>query len=369
VKSLKTKIIFILSIAIAGTVVTSMILNRNEDMAPALQNIVQELEHTIEHTINHEHYELTPLPAIPVSTIIPMGQEISPIQMLENIAYNVESIYFLQEPCIFTCGEQILQIKITDNTGNNSIVDATLTILPNKKPPVIEGVTDLVIQRFGTLLLRQNVTAYDVFGNPVQFNVCQAIDTETLGIYSIIYYAYDRWGNRAEVFAYVTITDVDIDWVYARIDQILSETTRSGDNQVEQSRAIYTWMRRNMTYSATAGLSGRYENAYQGLRHRRGNCFVYFYTAEMMLTRLGIPNKRIDRVGSATNHRWHLINPDDMGWHHMDTGPQNLAIAGRFCTFMFTSSQAAEFTDIIYRVVGRHSHYVYDRELHYYIVN
>jgi len=340
--------------------------------------VFYELECTQDHNNQYKYQKTKPLApayppptATPVNITIPMGQKISPLEMLTDITYTtpIESILFINEPCIFTCGEQILEIKIIDQMGNASIIPATLTILPNETPPTIQGVEDIVVRRFGTLLLRQNITAYDAFANPLDFNVnSQYVDVETPGVYQITYYAYDRWGKRTEVFANVIVTDVDTEWVYSRADGILAEITSSDATQVEQAHAIFTWMRRNMTYAATVGRVGRYENAYQGLRHRRGNCFVYYYTAEILLTRIGIPNKRIDRYGGATNHRWHLINPDGLGWHHMDTGPQHLAVAGRFNTFMFTSSQAAEFTEIIYNVVGRHSHYIYDRELHPYIV-
>jgi len=241
-------------------------------------------------------------------------------------------------------------------------------ITPHEISPTIYGVRDITAQRFGILLLRQGVSAYDAFGYPLDFFVnSNTVDVETPGVYQIIYYTYDMWGNRTEEIAHVTITDVDMEWVYAQVDTILAGITNDMDSQVEQARAVYNWMRRNMTYSATIGLVERYENAYQGLRHRRGNCFVYYYTAEIMLTRLGIPNRRIDRYGGETNHRWHLINPDDLGWFHLDTGPQNLAVAGRFSTFMFTSSEAAEFTELIARVVGRKNSYTYDILLHPYI--
>jgi len=236
---------------------------------------------------------------------------------------------------------------------------------PNEIPPIITGVENLTIRRFGTLLLRQNVAAYDVFGNQLEFFVdSQNVDVDTPGIYSIIYYTYDRYGNRTEVTAYVTVTDVDIDWVYSRVDEILAGITSSDASQVEQARAVHTWMTRNISYAATIGLSGRYENVYQGLRHRSGNCFVYYYTAEIMLTRLGIPNRRIDRSGGETNHRWHLVNPDDMGWYHLDTSPHHVSVANQIDTFMFTSSQAAEYTQLIYTRLGRGNYYTYDKELH-----
>jgi len=323
-----------------------------------------------------DEYKKQPIPpsppkATPVNKTIAMGQEVLPKDMLKDISYTypIDSIRFVYEPYLYNCGEQTLQIAVTDINGNESIVMATLTILPNETPPVIKGVEDIIARRLGTLLLRLNISAYDAFGNAIEFFVdSQNVDIDTSGVYSITYYAYDRWGNRAEIFAYVTITDVDIDWVYSRVDEILAGIITSDASQVEQARAVHTWMTRNISYAATIGLSGRYENVYQGLRYRRGNCFVYFYTAEIMLNRLGIPNRRIDRIGGATNHRWHLINPDDMGWHHMDTGPQHITVASQINTFMFTSSRATYYTNLIYSRLGRSNYYTYDTELHPYIV-
>jgi len=305
--------------------------------------------------------------ARPMNIIIPMGLQVFPEDFVAEInhPYEIETIEFVYEPYFFDCGEHMVEVTITDVYGHYATIAATLIILPNETPPDIRGVQDIIVRRFGTLMLRQNVTAYDAFGNRLEFFVdSRGVDVDTPGVYEIMYYAYDRWGNRGEAFAYVTVTEVDIEWIYQRIDEILAGITSTDASQVEQARAIHTWMARNVSYSAAIGLIGRYENVYQGLRHRSGNCFVYFYTAEIMLTRLGIPNKRIDRVGGATNHRWHLINPDGLGWHHMDTGPQNSAVANRIDTFMFTSSQAAQFTDLIHRVLGRANYYTYDRELY-----
>ena len=305
--------------------------------------------------------------ARPMNLIIPMGHVVFPEDFVPDIThpYEIVSIEFVNEPYFYEFGEYTVEIMITDIRGYYSVIAATLIILPNEIPPNIRGVQDIVSRRFGTLMLRQNVSAYDAFSNEVEFFVdSRQVDVDTPGVYQIMYYAYDRWGNRGEAFAYVTITEVDVDWIYQRVDEILAGITNSEASQVEQARAVHTWMAQNMSYSAAIGLSGRYENVYQGLRHRSGNCFVYYYTAEIMLTRLGIPNRRIDRVGGTTNHRWHLINPDGLGWHHLDTGPQHSSIAHLIDTFMFTSSQAAEFTELIYRTLRRANYYTYDRELH-----
>jgi len=88
-----------------------------------------------------------------------------------------------------------------------------------------------------------------------------------------------------------------------------------------------------------------YESANQALVHRRGDCFVFYSIAELLLTMADIPNMRIDRIGgTTTRHAWNLINPDGLGWHHFDTTPH---IVRQLDRFMFTQTQAEEFTRII----------------------
>jgi hypothetical protein len=69
----------------------------------------------------------------------------------------------------------------------------------------------------------------------------------------------------------------------------------------------------------------------------------FFSISEIMLTRAGIPNEQIDRIpGTPLRHRWNLVNPDDLGWHHFDSFPSPFGV-GRQKAF-FTDSQAEEFT-------------------------
>ncbi|MCL1787546.1 MAG: hypothetical protein FWG38_06130 [Defluviitaleaceae bacterium] len=304
-----------------------------------------------------------PLLVHAVNITVPMGTPVIPMDMIEA-ADPVGFAQFINPPDIFRSGNQTVEIEVTDAANRRGVFTATLTVLPNDIPPTITGVADITVSTRSTLLLRQNVAAHDAFGRPLDFFIdSHQVDVDTPGRYPIVYYTYDDCGNRTEVAATVTVTSVDIDEVYRRIDNILAGITTDEASQVEQARAVHTWMTRNMTYAATIGLTGRYENADQGLRHRSGNCFVYFYTAEMMLTRLGIPNLRVDRLGGETNHRWHLINPDELGWHHFDTSPHHLSVAAQVDTFMFTSTQAAAYTQLIEDRLGRSHYYAYDPAL------
>ena len=106
------------------------------------------------------------------------------------------------------------------------------------------------------------------------------------------------------------------------------------------------------------GFPPGYDAANQALIGRRGKCVVFASITGVMLTRAGIPNMDILRVGGITNHRWNLFNPDDLGWFHLDTGPN-----GGLDFFMFTSSQAREFS-VIRRQTGLTNYFTYDPTLY-----
>jgi len=80
-----------------------------------------------------------------------------------------------------------------------------------------------------------------------------------------------------------------------------------------------------------------------------------------MFTRAGIPNMLIERIpGTPTAHRWNLINPDDLGWHHYDSFPVRLGMGIQMA--FFTDTQAAEFTEQIAGFTDRpvENYYTYD---------
>ena len=325
-----------------------------------------------EFNINIHVYDPYPPTADPVSIELEIGETASARQFLTNIfSYSpVNLVEFVEEPDFLNDGTQIIHIRIRNTAGNISIIEAELVILPNLIPPTITGVRDLTITRGGSLILRQGVQAFDILGEEVELVVDNGgLDSNTIGSYLITYTATDRWGNIATEQAYVNIVGVDVDWINNRIDEILAGITNPDMTQVQKARAIYNWVGGNVSYSATTRHPTDLENVNHALRFRTGNCFVFYSISEILLTRAGIPNRRVDRVHSGRfNHRWHLINPDNLGWHHFDTTPLNSRVAGYINRFMFTSSQAIEFTDIIQRVLGATEYYNYDRELFYDVV-
>jgi len=330
-------------------------------------------QHHIELSLNDAHFssilrviDTTPPEAITTDISTLMGV---PVFASRFITYLFDhsppvTVQFKDQngPDIFRAGQQTVEILVADYYGNTAIYTATLTVLPNYAPPQFIGVRDLQFELGSAAMFRQGVSATDAFGREIDFTVDSGmVDIDTLGVYYITYRAEDSCGNYTEVTARVYIVDVDPEQVRERANTILERILYDGMTQVEQTRAIFDWITVNVGYAAGFEHRTVYESANEALVHRRGDCFVFYSISELLLTMAGIPNMRIDRVGGNSRHVWNLINPDGLGWHHFDTTP---LVVRQIDRFMFTQTQAEEFTEIIHRAGQGRDYFTFDPELY-----
>jgi len=308
-----------------------------------------------------------PPTADPVEVTIKIGESVVPGDFVENIFDDSEivSVEFVERPDVFAHENQNVNIRITDEHGNFAVFTSKLIILINTEPPVIEGVQPITSTLGNPILYRAGVTAHDDFGRELEFHVdTSGVDQYVVGEYTVIYSARDQTGLETRIYETVEILEVDIDFVRDSIDAILDEIIESNMTQLEMVKAIHTWVRTNIAYaSVRTDPENVYEDAYRALRDRRGNCFNFYAVSELMLGRSGIPNMPIQRIdGTETRHRWSLINPDDLGWHHFDTVPTRLQLGGQ--TAFFTETQARDFTSRMQELTGTRNYYTYDPELY-----
>jgi len=310
--------------------------------------------------------DTTPPTATPVNVTLPMNQMPEPEAFVTDIFDHSlpVSIEFVAEPDVFQDGDQTVEILLTDRYGNSTVIASTFTVEPNTVPPTIYGVQNLYLMVDSAAMFRRNITAEDAFGRPIDFTVDSSqVDIATLGVYTIIYRAEDAWGLYTEVTAEVTVVGVDPEDVRERAQRILDNILRDDMTQVEQARAIFNWVNWNIAYTASFEHRSVYESANQALTHRRGNCFVFYSISEVMLTLVGIPNMRVDRADvqpGQSRHAWNLINPDGLGWHHFDSTPSRVNIN----RFMFTQTQAEEFTARTQRETGTRNYFHIDLDLY-----
>jgi len=297
--------------------------------------------------------------------VIAPGDAVSATDFIEEIFdfSEITRIELLHELDLFTPGNQVVFVLVADEWDNETVVTSRLYVLENDVPPVIEGVQSLEVMLGNPVLYRQGVTATDALGRNIFFEIDNsAVDLTTPGEYSVIYSATDAWGNRSEIETTVFILSIDPEYVYERVDVILAQILRPDMTQVQEARAIYNWVSANIRFTSDVRRDSVYEAAHAALTNRSGNCFAFFGISHVMLTRAGIPSLRIDRIPGAarTNHRWNLINPDGLGWHHFDSTP----VTGIWDTFMFTSTQAREFSERLSAVMGRANYFLYDPDLY-----
>ena len=326
-------------------------------------------EHSLYLTLNDTPFtatliveDTTPPEATPVNIIIPIGESVYPEMFVTDVydASPILSIVFTEEPDIYTGGNHPVRIEISDIYNNTGFFESILTIEPNKAPPIFEGLGTIAIMKGNTVLYRHGVTAFDDFGREIQFFVDSSqVNQNVVGNYEVLYWAQDLTGLQTHVSIPVHVLDIDPDYVNERVDTILASILDDSITQVEQLKAIFLWIGDYMSYSSyRGGKSSIYEGAHHALQNRRGDCFVFYSIAELMLTRAEIPNMRIVRIPTTpTPHLWNLVNPDGLGWYHFDSW---LALRGsRRENFMFTQSKAEELSRQFSSFMGHRDFYTY----------
>lgn len=246
---------------------------------------------------------------------------------------------------------------------------ATETV-PDTEGPVISGVqSPLTTTVGGTLNYRDGVTAVDDRDGPVPLQVDSSkVDLNAAGEYEVIYFAEDSSGNRTEVATTAVITEpdstpepteetpeTDLERVNDLADQILAQIITDGMSQREKAKAIFDYVSSHIKYVGTSDKSSWTVGAYTGFTTGRGDCFNYFACAKALLTRAGIPNVDLERVGGVTHHYWQLVNVGD-GYYHFDTCPHPTGYS--MTSFLITETQARAYTEKIGSV--RPNYYVYD---------
>lgn len=257
-------------------------------------------------------------------------------------------------------------------------VEATLVVQPaDREPPVITGAQDVTVVVGSTLSYRSGVTVEDNVDPAVTLQVdASQVNLSAPGAYPVTYSAVDSRGNEAAVTVTVTVvepeeaenlediiqqagntalSDVTDTDVYALADRILASITSAGMGQREKARAIFDYVHGAIRYVGTSEKNDWLMGAYVGLTQGRGDCFNYFAASKLLLTRAGIPNIDLERVGGNTDHYWQLVNVGD-GYYHFDTCPHPNEYP--ITCFLLTEAEVRDYTERCASV--RKNYYVYD---------
>lgn len=246
-------------------------------------------------------------------------------------------------------------------------------------PPVISGTHDLTVAVGESLSYRAGVTAADEVDGAVTLHVdSSGVNLTQPGTYTALYWAEDAAGNRAEAPVTVTVVEaVTVDdgdgeataddvvdsaaaqatpeAVNALADEILSEITTPGMSRYEVALAIYNYVHNNISYTGTSDKSSWLVGAYVGFTRHSGDCYNYFACSKALLTRAGIPNVDLTRVGGNSRHYWQLVDVGE-GYYHFDACPHPNSYP--LYSFLLTEAEVRAYTEQCASV--RKNYYVYD---------
>lgn len=252
-------------------------------------------------------------------------------------------VSYKEEPDFSKAGDKKIVIVLEDEGGNKTELNADLKVKADTEAPVIKGAADRTVFIGDKILYKKDVTVTDNRDKDIELEIdSSAVNVKKEGSYKVIYKAADSSGNTAEKTVTFTVKVKPKDYVSqetldALADQVLNNILKDGMTKKEKARAIYDWTRGHISYVDYSDKSDWVKAAYQGIKNGSGDCFNYFATAKELLTRAGIQNMEIIKLGGG--HYWSLVNLGT-GWYHYDTTPRRSG--GEF--FMLTDAQITAYS-------------------------
>ncbi|GHV32966.1 hypothetical protein FACS18949_05710 [Clostridia bacterium] len=255
-------------------------------------------------------------------------------------------------------------IDIKGSTGV-SYLHVNDTVPPEATP------TNLVSRAGETLKPTDFFTdIYDA--SPVRASFEAAPDWNAEGEQSVALLLTDEYGNEARFTAALTLTAGDAPspspspspsanaspsqetYVYEKADAALGRIITADMTDYKKVKAIHDWVRNNVSYTSSGAKDGVIDGAYNAFKLAKGDCYTFYAVSEVLLTRAGIENQAVERVGGNTHHYWSLIKLDGK-WYHFDATPYKVWFDGA----KFTENQAEAYTE-----ARGNNYYTYDKSLH-----
>lgn len=217
------------------------------------------------------------------------------------------------------------------------------------KPPVIKGFVgkNSFNQKIPYQVVYSDDREYDFLqyvtaSDDREGKVILTVDTKKVnfqkpGIYKITYVAKDKAGNVKRSKAKIEVRKKKA--VDEIADKVLSVIIKKEWTPKQKAIAIYNYTRGHISYVGTSGKKSWEQEAINGIRYGKGDCYTYYAVARALLTRAGIPNIEVKRYRGAGHHWWNMVYIGE-GWYHYDCGPR--IGGGRFC--LLTDAQLTQYS-------------------------
>jgi len=120
----------------------------------------------------------------------------------------------------------VISVAAADDWSNSS--ESTYVTVKDVTAPVLSGVTDTTIEAGQSFDPKRNVTAMDKVDGDVTNSIAitGAVNTNKVGVYSLIYSVKDRSGNESKLLRHITVKDT-IKPVISSINEITDQSTEA----------------------------------------------------------------------------------------------------------------------------------------------
>ncbi len=248
---------------------------------------------------------------------------------VEDFVVSVEDaspveVKFVEEPDLSKAGAQIVEVAAVDESGNETVKQATLTLYEDTEAPVIKGAADFIHFIGDSISYRKNISVTDNSEEEITLEIdTSAVNLGEAGVYPIVYTAKDRAGNIGSVTVNLTVQarQYTLEEMNVLVDRALAKIITPEMSDRDKAWAIFTYVKGHIAYISHGEKGDWIKAAYNGLALGKGDCYTYACTAKAMLTRAGITNMDIVKIPSRTEHYWNLVDVGD-GWYHFDTTPR-----------------------------------------------
>ncbi len=242
------------------------------------------------------------------------------------------TVSYLTPPDPSKPGDQEVTIVLTDTSGNETRIQATLSLVVDNTAPVITDLKDITVYQGDAVQYMKDVTVTDDMDTEPALTVDRSqVDLSTPGVYTVTYTASDKAGNRSSASIQLTVLEklpeyVSYDVIIQEVDKILEEIIEDTMDTKQKAYAVYFWVRTNCVYADGSDKHDWMQAGYKMLIDGKGDCFNYFGVTKLMLERLEIPNIDVVKVKNHENdsrHYWSLVSIDGgENYYHLDTTPR-----------------------------------------------
>lgn len=296
--------------------------------------------------------------ALPYEINAWLGEKFKPEDFITDLSDASEvTCDFESEPKWEISGKREVGIILMDAYGNRSFLASSLNLRIDNDPPVITGAKNRRILTGGRFELLKGVSAKDNKDGAIPVTVSGLVDWNTEGDYRLIYSARDNSNNTSQIEVTVAVRTM-ASYVDEVADETLEKIVTPYMTEMEKIKAIHTWVRNNVIYVSTGDKSSVTVGAYNAMQMGKGDCYTFYAISQVLLTKAGVENIPITRMGGDTRHFWSLIKIGSE-WYHYDSTPRP-RIKSDFDDWCFTEAQARQYTE----KRGGNYFYIYDKDLY-----